>query len=321
MKDFHDFYSKILLFGEYSVICNSMGLTIPYQKYSGRLQKLDEPDTKTRKSSESLKGFYAYLAKLSSQKELMVKLDLDAFKNDLESNLYFESNIPQGYGVGSSGAICAAVYDAYAIDKITEPENICLPELKQIFAQMESYFHGVSSGLDPLNSYLKKTLLIHNIETLEIIENPSGFKKNELVTFLVDTNLSGETGHLVNIFFDKCRHYAFYKEVKNELIPINNLCIELFMKGDISGFLNAVEKLSLFFFEYFKPMIPKTFINLWEQGIQNKSYSLKLCGSGGGGFLLGFTTDFEASRKEFDGYTLQKLEMQLSSTSNFHKFD
>lgn len=286
-----------------------MGLTIPYQKYSGRLLKPDGPDTKTRKSSESLKGFYAYLAKLSSQKELTVKLDLDAFKNDLESNLYFDSNIPQGYGVGSSGAICAAVYDAYAIDKITEPENICLPELKKIFAQMESHFHGVSSGLDPLNSYLKKTLLIHDKETLEIIENPSGFQKNELVTFLVDTNLSGETEDLVNIFFDKCRHYKFYKEVKNELIPINNQCIELFMKGDLAGFLTAVEKLSLFFFEHFKPMIPKTFINLWQKGIHNKSYSLKLCGSGGGGFLLGFTSDFESVRKEFDGYTLQKLEM------------
>ncbi|PLW96272.1 MAG: mevalonate kinase [Marinilabiliales bacterium] len=309
MNDFHDFYSKILLFGEYSVICNSMGLTIPYQKYSGNLQKIDEPGEEARKSSENLKGFYAYLLQLSAQKELSVKLDLDAFKNDLERNLYFDSNIPQGYGVGSSGAICAAIYDAYAIDKITDPENICLPELKQIFALMESYFHGVSSGLDPLNSYLKKTLLIHDKETLEIIETPSGFKKNELATFLVDTNLSGETEHLVNIFFDKCRYYKFYKEVKNELIPMNNLCIELFMKGNLSGFLAAVEKLSLFFFKHFKPMIPETFVELWEKGIHDKKYSLKLCGSGGGGFLLGFTTDFEASRKEFDGYTLQKLEM------------
>jgi mevalonate kinase len=167
----------------------------------------------------------------------------------------------------------------------------------------------VSSGLDPLNSYLKKTLLIHNKETLEIIENPSGFKKNELVTFLLDTSLSGETGHLVNIFFDKCRQYAFYKEVKNKLIPINNQCIELFVKGDLSDFKTAVEKLSLFFFEHFKPMIPETFMEIWEEGIHSKSYSLKLCGSGGGGFLLGFTTDFEATRKEFDGYALQKLEM------------
>jgi len=309
MKEFQEFYSKILLFGEYSVICNSMGLTIPYKRFSGQLQRSLALNAGKQKSSESLQGYYAYLAKLSSQKELTVKLNLDAFKNDLESNLYFESNIPQGYGVGSSGAICAAVYDAYAIDKIIEPENICLPELKKIFAQMESYFHGVSSGLDPLNSYLKKTLLIHNKEELEIVEKPGGFKKGVLDVFLVDTKLSGETGHLVNIFFDKCRYYDFYKEVKNQMIPINNTCIKQFMEGNLSEFLEAVEQLSLFFFKHFKPMIPPSFIEFWKNGIQNKTYTLKLCGSGGGGFLLGFTTDFESAKKEFMDYDLQKLEL------------
>lgn len=309
MRYFEEFYSKILLFGEYSVICNSMGLTIPYNRYSGRLRKLDEPNEETRKSSESLRGFYAYLTKLSAQKELLAKLNLNRFKNDLDNNLHFESNIPQGYGVGSSGAICAAVYDAYLAEEIPDHTALCLPELKLKFAQMESYFHGVSSGLDPLNSYLKKTLLIHNKEQLEIVEKPDRFVEGELDVFLVDTKLSGETGHLVNIFFDKCRYYEFYKEVKNQMIPINNTCIKLFMEGNLAEFLVAVEQLSLFFFKHFKPMIPPSFFELWENGIRNKTYSLKLCGSGGGGFLLGFTTDFESVRKEFDGYTLQKLEI------------
>jgi len=309
MRYFDEFYSKILLFGEYSVICNSMGLTIPYKRYSGRLQKFDEANEETRKSSESLYGFYKYLVKLSGQHELLAKLDLDAFKNDLENNLYFDSNIPQGYGVGSSGAICAAVYDAFAIDKPFDLENICLPELKQIFAQMESYFHGVSSGLDPLNSYIKKTLIIHNKESLEIVDKPSGFVNEELVIFLVDTNFSGETEHLVNIFFDKCRLYKFYKEVKNKLIPLNNECIKLFIKGELPEFLAGIKQLSLFFFENFKPMIPQSLMGIWEKGIQSSTYSLKLCGSGGGGFLLGFTTDFEAAKEAFGSYILQKLEV------------
>lgn len=308
MKEFQDFYSKILLFGEYSVICNSMGLTIPYKRFSGQLGRSLTLNAEKQKSSESLRGFYAYLAKLSAQKELLAKLDLDAFKNDLDNNLYFDSNIPQGYGVGSSGAICAAVYDAYSTEEIVDHTALCLPERKQIFAQMESYFHGVSSGLDPLNSYLKKTLLIHNKEQLEIVEKPCRFKKGELIAFLVDTEMSGETGHLVSIFFDKCRYYEFYKVVKNQMIPINNTCIKLFMEGKLAEFLETVEQLSLFFFEHFKPMIPSSFIKLWENGIHNKSYSLKLCGSGGGGFLLGFTTDFEAAKREFPNDVLQKLD-------------
>lgn len=286
-----------------------MGLTIPYIKYSGRLRKFDQPSEEIQKSSESLNGFYKYLLKLSQQQESLAKLDLNAFKNDLENNLYFDSNIPQGYGVGSSGAICAAVYDVFAIDRPLDPESICLPELKQIFAQMESYFHGVSSGLDPLNSYLKKTLLIHNKEQLEIVEKPGGFKKEELVVFLVDTEMSGETGHLVNIFFDKCRQYEFYKEIKNKLIPLNNECIRLFMNGELAEFLSGIRQLSLFFFEHFKPMIPQSLMGIWEKGIQSSVYSLKLCGSGGGGFLLGFTTDFESIQKDFTGFTLQKLEL------------
>ena len=38
--------------------------------------------------------------------------------------MYFDSSIPEGYGVGSSGALVAAVYDYYANDKITVLENL-----------------------------------------------------------------------------------------------------------------------------------------------------------------------------------------------------
>jgi mevalonate kinase len=286
-----------------------MGLTIPYQRYSGQLQYAKEMNSEVQKSSKSLEGFYNYLKKLSDQNELLANLDLSALKSDLGRNLYFNSNIPQGYGVGSSGAICAAFFDAYLLDDINKNKERCLPELKMHFAQMESYFHGVSSGLDPLNSYLKKGMLIHNKEQLEIVDKASGFKKDELTTFLIDTNMSGETDQLVHVFFDKCRHYAFYKEIKNNLIQLNNACIEQYMKGDLKEFLNTIKELSIFFFTHFKHMIPSTFIEQWEKGILNKIYTLKLCGSGGGGFLLGFTEDYEATKKEFQGFNLQKLNI------------
>ena len=309
MTKFQRFYSKILLFGEYSVICNSMGLTIPYHRYAGQLQYAEKLNDEVKSSSTSLKNFYAYLKKLSDQKKLTPKLNLDAFKKDLDQNLYFSSNIPQGYGIGSSGAICAAVYDAYSNNKTLDPDNICLPELKQELAQMESYFHGVSSGLDPLNSYLMKALLIHNKEDLEIVAFEEEFKKGELTTFLIDTNISGETEQLVRIFFDKCRHYKFYKEIKNVLIPLNNTCIELYMKGEVDKFLVTINKLSRFFHEQFKPMIPTELIKHWEKGLDTKLYTLKLCGSGGGGFLLGFTTDYEATKMELLEFKLQKLKV------------
>jgi mevalonate kinase len=46
--------------------------------------------------------------------------------------MYFDSSIPQGYGVGSSGALVAAIYDKYANDKITVLENLTREKLLQL---------------------------------------------------------------------------------------------------------------------------------------------------------------------------------------------
>jgi mevalonate kinase len=34
-------------------------------------------------------------------------------------------------------------------------------------------------------------------------------------------------------------------------------------------------------------MIPQSFQDLWQQGLDEGHFALKLCGAGGGGFLLG----------------------------------
>jgi mevalonate kinase len=54
----------------------------------------------------------------------LVTFDLAELKSDVETGMYFDSSIPQGYGVGSSGALVAAIYDRYAQDKITVLENL-----------------------------------------------------------------------------------------------------------------------------------------------------------------------------------------------------
>ena len=39
----------------------------------------------------------------------------------------------------------------------------------------------------------------------------------------------------------------------------------------------------------------------WQWGLDSGKFQLKLCGSGGGGFLLGFTTDYAAAKNYFSG--------------------
>ena len=155
------FYSKILLFGEYGIIKDSKGLSIPYNFYNGALKVDEHPTLEAQKSNESLKRFVTYLKGLDKE---LVAFDIETLQNDVDAGMYFDSSIPQGYGVGSSGALVAAIYDKYASNKITVLENLTrekLLKLKTIFSEMESFFHGKSSGLDPLNSYLSITILIN----------------------------------------------------------------------------------------------------------------------------------------------------------------
>ena len=49
-------------------------------------------------------------------------------------------------------------------------------------------------------------------------------------------------------------------------------------------------------------MIPNKFTKLWDEGIRTDNYFFKLCGSGGGGFLLGFTLDLERTFKNLKDY-------------------
>jgi len=132
------FYAKILLFGEYGIIKDSKGLSIPYNFYRGALKTSENPITQD--SHLKLVAFCSYLKKLP---ESVVSFDWKRLNEDLDNKMYFDSSIPQGYGIGSSGALVASIYDKYALDKITVLENLTkekLQHLKIIFAAMESFF-------------------------------------------------------------------------------------------------------------------------------------------------------------------------------------
>jgi len=200
------FYAKILLFGEYGIIKDSKGLAIPYNSYQGALKVSKKPSQISEQSNRNLLKFYQYLCGLSDDN--LMNFRLDELKRDIDKGMYFDSSIPQGYGVGSSGALVAAVYDKYANDKITVLENLTrdkLLKLKKIFSLMESYFHGKSSGLDPLNSYLSLPILINSKDHLEATGIPSQ-KEGKGAVFLLDSEQVGETEPMVSIFMNKMKN-------------------------------------------------------------------------------------------------------------------
>ena len=52
-------------------------------------------------------------------------------------------------------------------------------------------------------------------------------------------------------------------------------------------------------------MIPESVHGLWQKGLETNAYYLKLCGSGGGGYFLGFTEDLERAQQELHGHKLE----------------
>lgn len=303
------FYSKILLFGEYGIIQDSKGLSIPYNFYNGALKTDENPSEEAKKSNQSLLNFVAYLKQLQMDQPELVTFNIDVLQNDVNSGMYFDSSIPQGYGVGSSGALVAAIYDKYATNKITVLENLTrekLLQLKAIFSNMESFFHGKSSGLDPLNSYLSLPILINSKDNIEAAGIPSQSATGKGAVFLLDSGIVGETAPMVNIFMENLKDQGFRKMLKSQFIKYTDSCVENFLQGDMKSLFKNTKELSKVVLSNFKPMIPEQFHQIWQNGIETNDYYLKLCGSGGGGYILGFTQDFEKAKKSLKDY---KLEM------------
>ncbi len=299
------FYAKILLFGEYGIIEDSKGLTIPYNSYKGSLKFSDSAEGEI--SNKSIEKFSVYLEEVFPD-----EFDFELMKSDIEKGMYFDSTIPQGYGVGSSGALVAAIYERYALNKIEIEQEISkeiISELKEVFSKMESFFHGTSSGIDPLICYLNLPLLINSKTDISTIGIPEQ-KEGKGAVFLVNSGSPGETAPMVQIFFEKLKQEGFRKTLKEEFVNYNNACIDAFVKGDVNPLFTNLKKLSTWAFLHFKPMIPQRLLDVWQYGIQTNSYYLKLCGSGGGGYILGFTRDFETAKehlKDFDTEVIYKF--------------
>ena len=303
------FNAKVLLFGEYGLIQNSKGLTLPYNFYKGALKFSTHSNEESQQSNKNLSKFLDYL-KTHSENPFKNTIDVQQLELDIKNGLYFDSTIPQGYGIGSSGALVASIYDKYGLNKIeidkTSIQKDNIKALKTIFSQMESFFHGQSSGIDPLICYLNIPLIINSKDDIAAASLSS---KNDGLgaVFLIDTEQVGKTAPMIELFFNKLKNKGFRKTMTEEFIHYNNACVESFVKGEYNSLFLNLKSLSSWVFLHFKPMIPQKMYALWEQGIKTNSYYLKLCGSGNGGFVLGFTKDFELAKNMLNAYHLEVI--------------
>ena len=311
----NSFYSKIMLFGEYSIICGSMALTIPYSHFNGSLKFINKNhytdlDFARRSNSQLRKYYLEYLQPIAENGGLPERFSHKLFEKEINEGLYFESSIPEGYGLGSSGALVAALYHRYVQKgnassySSTSPVNI--PQLKKNLAVLESWFHGTSSGIDPLICYMRNPLLIKQDQTILPIGIPRYNLTSDDAIFLINSGKSVKTAPLVDQFMKDCENPEFKDRIVNEYIPLNNSCIQSLIDADIEKFTKDISGLSKFQVTNFNQMIPSAFEKEWMYGITSGKFMLKLCGSGGGGFILGFTHNYKEVSERF---TKQGLEI------------
>ena len=284
MKD--RYYSKVILFGEYSMIFDATALMIPLKRLSAQWQfPLSRNKAASMTSNQSLKRFCQYL---SENKTLSNLFDLKAFDNDLSQGLFLASNVPSGYGLGSSGTLVAAVYDRYAIQNSKD-----YLQLKSLFGQMESYFHGSSSGIDPLQCYLGQPFKI-TPQGVELLSDD--FLKKDIHICLIDTKIKSNTKPLVNHFKAQRENPEFLNRFQSEYVPCVTACIDMMTQGDKVSFFNALKQLTKGQLEFLHPMITDNTLDLFTTDYDFR-FGVKISGSGGGGYVLGFTDDVEKANK------------------------
>jgi len=291
--------AKILLFGEYTIINGSHALAMPISQYSGHWA--DFNNEQSISLLPDLTAFVDYLDNLDKTRNLDSDLDIQSFKYQIGKGLYFKSDIPFGYGAGSSGALCAAVFERFSKTTISISSNEDLPDLRKKLAQLEGFFHGSSSGIDPLVSLINKPILIHP-NSNSIVQIPSEGNSKGAV-FLLDTGIKRKTEPFVELFLKKRENEDFVR-VCEDLSSLNENAINLFLDDQSKELLDIVHEISSLQLEHFIEMIPKNFIPIWKNGLNNNLYKLKLCGAGGGGFILGFTSDFEQTTHSISGEKL-----------------
>jgi mevalonate kinase len=266
--------AKLLMFGEHVLLLGAPALAVPLTAFAGRWTRREEPNPYLQK-------MLAFAA--SAQLNGITGLDTTMFRSEVEQGLYFDSNIPTGYGLGSSGSFCAAVYDRY----MREPAND-LAVLKHQLAQMEGFFHGNSSGIDPLTSYLNAPVLIRgNAQVEQAVQ--TDWDQNAPIIFLLDSTLPRQSQPLIDWFLEQSKTTLFAQFLENHYLMAHQALVESWLKAKESDFWKNLRLVSQMQWEQFVPMIPSTVKEVWARSLSHQQYTLKICGAGGGGFVLGFT--------------------------------
>ena len=266
------FPGKILIFGEYLVLDHHVGLATPLTSTYCSLhnQQTQKPRVLEGISiRELMDNWISYCIEHG-----LNFIDLKRWENDVKHTLSIDSNIPIGYGLGSSGAVTACIYDQYG-DWIKDQK-----ETRLRLAQMESFFHGSSSGIDPWVSYSKQSWLFQGNELHAVDEDKISNLTSKCV--LIDSGIARNTKLLVERFQIERKQMKGWQE----MVEVSNALAKSFLHPETCiNIQESMHRLSTLQRENMSWLIPKSIRVLWDQVLASGN-AIKLCGAGGGGYFL-----------------------------------
>ncbi len=281
--------AKLLLFGEYSILHGSKAFSFPIEKFQAFWAKKELPE----KSNEA---FLRY-----ATEKLASELDIHRMMAEYQDGFFLESNIPYGYGLGSSGSLVAAYLDRYSISKANS-----LEELKEQMMLLESYFHGKSSGTDPLVSYLNYPLVFHDKNTIELVSRELSI--DDLNFYLLDSGKKRKTSDLVLRYLENYASNQNFKNGVDKISDCNDQIIEAALNPSEPDSMSKINTLSVLQYEFMQDLILDDIKQHWQASLAEEDVAFKLCGAGGGGYYLVISSR-TLPKDLFDGFTLDNVEL------------
>ena len=281
--------AKLLLYGEHITLRGGEALAIPSTLFGGRWAKT--PDT----PMTELLDWTGYLMQDPIREQLHAHLDLSAAADFFATGGHFASSIPRGYGLGSSGALSAALYHRFAAPRSLPAATAAL---RSDLALLESYFHGQSSGTDPLVAYLNRGVHLRPDTAPELIDpladRPVGYR-----FFLIDTGRARQTAPWVRRFLERYEQRPLFRAAADDYWRVDTAAaIRAVRLGDWAEVQLRTQRIGVFQYKWLRDFCPAHLHPLWETLNARSGTALKLCGAGGGGYLLGITRDWAALRAD-----------------------
>ncbi len=283
--------AKLLLFGEHTVLHGGEALAVPLQKFGAAWAAASEAQPRNLLFSDwvtyASNGPHEPAGPAGRAREW---LDVDRWRSEVP-DLAVASDIPKSYGLGSSGALTAMIYERYAS---ADRSAVALSLLRARLAWLEGYFHGRSSGLDPLVCYLRQAVRIHvdaSISRVEAFDLPIADAGE---WFLLNSRQPKAGKAAIARFGESCKEDGFRQ---NYLAPARELTAELIamalgeLAAAVRPFSGRVKRLSTLQLEHLDWLIPTHIRTTWQTWLERDLAYLKLCGAGGGGFFLGLAID------------------------------